>query len=76
MRAIRTMLEQAPSCQRPQLASLQADAVINLASSTSLTKEERASLSAMACQTGLPDTILQRVLTSFVPKKGLSLIHI
>ena len=70
MRSIRTMLEQAPSCQRPQLASIQADAVIHMASSSSLTKEERASLSAIACQTGFPDAILQRVLTSFVPKRG------
>lgn len=69
LRSVRLLLEQTPSSQRPQLAKIQAEALISQAVGAELTKDERASLSALACQVHFPDAILQRVLEAFVPKR-------
>ena len=70
LRSVRMLLEQTPSSQRPQLAMIQADALISQAVGVELTRDERASLSALACQVCFPDAILQRVLEAFLPKRS------
>ena len=68
---IQTLLAQSPSCQRARIAQLQADALIAMsANSRSMSKDERASLSAMACKVGFPDAVLTRVLESFAPQRS------